>query len=178
MLYYCKMTFICKVCYGWCNFSSCITEKKHNNSPEMVNWNTKTISVTALFISHINRSLLGDWFRSFGVMVVASSVRGVRGRSHSDARITTCTKPHFCNTLSPSWCTILSLAPTALWYKPTGVSKLARLCNESYLPHSLRGSVIPPRLNSGGTAAAGVRWAWRGSCHPETSDYFVGTKLC
>lgn len=47
---------------------------KHNNSPEMVNWNTKTTSVTTLFISHINRSLLGDWFRSFGSMVVASSV--------------------------------------------------------------------------------------------------------
>lgn len=84
LLYYCKMTFICKVCYGWCNFSSCITEKKHNNSPEMVNWNTKTISVTALFISHINRSLLGDWFRSFGVMVVASSVRAPSPR---------CTRP-------------------------------------------------------------------------------------
>lgn len=26
--------------------------------------------------------------------------------------------------------------------------------------------------------AAGVRWAWRGSSHPETTDYFTGTKLC
>lgn len=132
------------------------------------------VTLIALY-SEIGLDRLEWWSQ---LRLYAPRVPGARGRSHSDARIITCTKPHFCNALSPSWCTILSLAPTALWYKPTGVSKLARLCNESYLPHSLRGSVIPPRLNSGGTAAAGVRWAWRGSCHPETSDYFAGTKLC
>lgn len=29
-----------------------------------------------------------------------------------------------------------------------------------------------------GMEAAGARWAWRGSSHPETSDYFAKTKLC
>lgn len=68
--------------------------------------------------------------------------------------------------------------PKALCCSPMGVFNLPRsLSRVVSTPHS-RGVSYSAEAELRGMEAARARWAWRGSPHPETSDYFTGTKLC